>query len=355
MNPVVRMILRINMQMLKLRWTFLAMLVFVHFAFSWYLLLQAGETEIIAPFKFYYFYLVTASTVGYGDFSPSSLAGQAAVSLFVIPGGVILFAALIGKMTTVIVDGWRRNMKGQLNFNGRLEDHIVIMGWHRESTARMIDLIFGDTRRENRDIVLVSNHKMENPDPDRLHFVQAESLASEDVWERAAIADASRIIIAGISDESTLTTALSLSAAGRTNAHIVCHFEQADKAALLKAHAPQVECHISTTTEMLVRSAQDPGSSRVQAQLLNTLTGPTQFSFQVPSHFSGCTFGQLIRTLKEHHDILVLGLAESIHGDDLVLNPPAEHPVHSGHLVYYMAHQRLRASEINWGKLLEHA
>ncbi len=350
MNPVVRAVLRINLQMLKLRWTFLGLIVLLHFVTSWFLLIKTGEHDLTSFGTFYYFYLVTASTVGYGDFSPSTPPGQAVVSLFVIPGGVILFAALIGKMTTVIVDGWRRAMKGQLDFNGRLHNHIVIMGWHRDSTARMIELIFGDIRRENREIVLVSNHKMENPDPDRLHFVQAESLASEDVWHRAAIKDASRIIIAGISDESTLTTALSLTAAG-TNAHIVCHFEQADKAALLKAHAPEVECHISTTTEMLVRSAQDPGSSRVQAQLLNTLTGPTQFSLRVPDYFQGCYFGELISQLKAQNDVLVLGLAESIHGNDLVLNPPADHPVKAGHLVYYMSQHRLMAPEVSWHTL----
>ncbi len=241
-------------------------------------------------------------------------------------------------------------MKGQLDFSSQLHNHLVIMGWHRDSTTRMIDLIFGDVKREGRDVVLVATNDIENPDPQRIHFVQSENLASEDACQRAAVSRASRIIIAGHNDDNTLTTALSLVAFG-TPAHIVCHFEDAGMAQLLKAHAPQVECHISTTTEMLVRSAQDPGSSRVQSQLLDTLAGPTQFSLQVPKDFPGCQFSNLITYCKTHHDALVLGLAGSIHGDDLVLNPPAHHKVSSGHVIYFMSKHRLLADEINWPSL----
>ena len=350
MNPVVRVILRINLHLLRLRWPVLALIFITHFIMSWVLLVPFQETALTDPKVFYYFYLVTASTVGYGDLSPITREGQLIVSLFIIPGGIILFAAVIGKITTVLVNAWRRNMKGQLDLSSQLHNHLVIMGWHRETTYRMIDLIFGDLKRQKRDVVLVATHEIENPDPERIFFVHTENLASEDACRRAAVNSASRIIIAGQNDDNTLTTALNLVATG-TEAHIVCHFEDRTLAQLLKAHAPSVECHISATTEMLVRSAQDPGSSRVQSQLLNTLAGPTQFSFQIPENFSGCTFSKLITYCKTRHDALVLGLAESIHGDDLVLNPPGDHQVRGGELVYFMSRNRLHAHEINWSEL----
>ncbi|WP_281649164.1 potassium channel family protein, partial [Parendozoicomonas sp. Alg238-R29] len=234
MNPVVRMFLRINLHMLRLNWAVLALALFSHFVLSWALLELVQETNLTKPGVFYYFYLVTASTVGYGDFSPQSEPGRLVVSLFIIPGGITLFAAMIGKITTILVNSWRQNMKGQLDFSGQLQNHLVIMGWHRDSTSRMIDLIFGDQKREKREIVLVSSREMENPDPKRIHFVSTDNMASEDACKRAAIIDASRIIITGKNDDNTLTTALNLIACG-TQAHIVCHFDDHAMASLLKA------------------------------------------------------------------------------------------------------------------------
>ena len=350
MKPLVRVLLRINQHMLRLSWSGLGTAFFVHFTLSWSLLELAQETHLTAPRIFYYFYLVTASTVGYGDLSPHTDLGRLIVSLFIIPGGISLFATMVGKVTTRFVEAWRQTMKGQLDFSGQLKDHLVIMGWHQDSTKRMLQLIFGDKRRVKRDIVLVATQDMENPDPKRIHFVAAGNLASEDACQRAAVKDASRIIISGWNDENTLTTALKLIATG-TSAHIVCHFSNPEKASLLKAHAPMVECHISKTVEMLVRSAQDPGSTRIQNQLLNTLTGPTQFSVQVPEDFEGCCFKDIIAYFKLEKDALVLGLADSVHGDDLVLNPTGNHPVVAGQLVYYMSSERVLPHDIRWNEL----
>ncbi len=352
MSPIVRTFLRINLRLLQLNWQLLATLIAGHFLIAWSLMTLAQESTLTSYDVFYYFYLVTASTVGYGDFSPQTHAGQIVTSLFIIPGGTILFAGVIGKITTTLVNAWRMNMKGQLDLNSQLHDHLVIMGWHRETTSRMIDLIYGDQRRQTRDVVLVSTREMDNPDPDRVSFIKTDNLASEDAWWRAGLAKAARIIITGHNDDNTLTTALSL-AAGDTKAHVVCYFDDPDMARLLKAHAPEVECHISTTIEMLVRSAQDPGSSRVQSQLLSTLTGPTQFSMQIPENCPPCSFAQLITFFKTHHDVLVLGVANSIQGDDLTLNPPADYHVKAGMLVYYMSQHRLMTGEINWQKLPE--
>ena len=64
--------------------------------------------------------------------------------------------------------------------------------------------------------------------------------------------------------------------------YIVAYFDQHSFADLLKAHCPHAECNVSLSIELMVRSAQDPGSSRVQRQLLSALEGPTQYSLQVP-------------------------------------------------------------------------
>jgi voltage-gated potassium channel len=98
----------------------------------------------------------------------------------------------------------------------------------------------------------------------------------------------------------------------------------------------------------MVRSAQDPGSSRVQRQLLSTLEGPTQFSLQVPRDIGAVSYGVVFLELKNKHDATLFGVAETTLGDDLILNAPANHQVNPGMILYFMAAKRIEAMEIDW-------
>ncbi|MCV5755639.1 potassium channel family protein, partial [Escherichia coli] len=71
----------------------------LYVSLSWWLLVLAGETALTDSFaNFIYYLMVTASTVGYGDHSPVTDMGKWVVVLFVIPGGLSLFAALLGRV-----------------------------------------------------------------------------------------------------------------------------------------------------------------------------------------------------------------------------------------------------------------
>ncbi len=354
MHTVGRMMRFLNLQLLKLSWLALVIVLLLHFFLSWGLLALAGEHELVQPDVFYYFYLVTASTVGYGDFSPVTFTGRLLASILLVPGGVVLFAGFIGKLTSVVVNYWRKNVKGRADFSDQLKGHIVILGWHQERTRRMLELIFGDRKRQKRDVVLCASDDMENPMPGQVHFVRSESLTSEDCFTRSALRDADRVIIYGMNDDNTLTVSLAVTGYG-TRAHVVSHFESREMANLLSVHAPQVETHANISIEMLVRSSQDPGSSRVQNQLLNTLSGPTQYSMTVPASFVVCRFSTLLQWFKQQHDALLFGVANSTTGDDLVLNPDADYPVTPGQILYFMAGQRLYSGEIDWNRIADSA
>ena len=98
----------------------------------------------------------------------------------------------------------------------------------------------------------------------------------------------------------------------------------------------------------MVRSAQDPGSSRVQRQLLSTLEGPTQFSMQVPADACSVSDRALFTELKDRHDATLFGIAISTLGDDLVLNAPLDSRIDPGMILYFMAAQRIDPQQIDW-------
>ncbi len=341
---------KLHLRLLNLTWLALVISVVLHFGISWLLLLHAEETGLIDREVFWYFYTTTASTVGYGDLSPTSLLGRIYTTFWVIPGGIVLFAAFLAKLSHRFVNFWRKAMQGRVDYS-MLEDHIVILGWHDEKTRHMIKLILGDEKSDQSGIVLCATQAMENPCPDDIKFVHGNALTHPDMLSRAAIATARQVIIHADSDDLTLATCLAVSAL-RSKTHIVAYFDRQTMADLLKAHCPTAECITTISVERLVRSAQDPGSSRVQTQLLSTLTGPTQFSIQVPDSFAGMNYGQLFYAFKEQYDATILGLADTANGDDLTLNPATNHPVKANQTVYFMAPKRLRNNEIDWQRLI---
>ncbi len=336
-----------NQHFLKLSWLALVLILLSHFFLALGMMYLAGEDALISDW--FYYYITTATTIGYGDLSPSSYSGRLMASLFVLPGAVVLFAGFLGKLTTFFIDFWRRGMQGKGDYS-ELSNHIVILGWNARHTPRMIELIYGDTRREEREVILCTTEDIENPFPDQILFVKGESLNDSQLLKRASLDSAARVIIYRDSDDATLATCLTV-AARKTQAHIVAWFENLQMASLLKSHCPEVESHTNISMELMVRSAQDPGSSRLQSQLLSTLIGPTQYSVRVPDSFNGVTFGRLMEFFKVRHEAIALGIADSATGDDLKLNPKSTDTVVAGQVVYYLSAERIRSNEVYWQEL----
>jgi voltage-gated potassium channel len=340
---------RFYVQVSALSWYTVFIITVFHFAVSWGLIALFGGEEIARGGIFWYFYVTTVTTVGYGDYAPVTQAGQGIAILWIMPGGIALFTAIIAKVVQQVADKWRKRLRGLASYEN-LTDHIVILGWHGSRTERMVEHIRGGQGAQERDIVLCSAQPIENPMPDQVSFVRGPALNTPDLLHRAAVAKAKYIIALGHDDNETLAAALG-AAAVNGEAHIVAYFDQQSFADLLKAHCPNAECNVSLSIEMMVRSAQDPGSSRVQRQLLSTLEGPTQFSLRVPADANPVSYGALFRELKTKHDATLFGVAESTLGDDLVLNAPPNHRVGPGMILYFMASQRLEPAQIGWGTL----
>lgn len=336
--------------MAKLTWGVVFTIILLHMAVSFFGLTVAAEPIIKTNIDFLYFWIVTSSTVGYGDMSPTTELGKMLVMFWMIPGGIGIFGMLLGKISTGISGKWRKKMHGHGDFS-KLEDHIVIFGWTDTRTRRMIDLIFGDEKRENREIVLCTTNDMENPFPDLIHFVRGDSLTSDDLLLRSGVKTAARVIILGVDDHETLAASLAVynetrSDSGRTE-HIVAYFQEENIARMFKKHCPTAECAVSLSVESLVRAAQDPGSTRIQEQLLSTLIGPTQFSLTVPDGFEE-KYGKLFTFFKDKHEATLFGVASTLTGDDLTMNAPSDFNVLPGNILYFMASSRIKAKDVNW-------
>jgi voltage-gated potassium channel len=341
---------RLYVRISSLSWDTILSVLVIHFAVSWGLIALIGGEKIAGGEFFWYFYVTTATTVGYGDYAPVTVAGRAVTILWVMPGGIALFTTIVAKGIQKFSDKWRKRLRGLADYE-KLTDHIVILGWHGIRTRRMVDHIRGGQGELRREIVLCCAETIDNPMPDQVRFVSGPALNTPDLLHRAAVGNAKFIIALGHDDNETLAAALG-AAAVNAAAHIVAYFDQQSFADLLQAHCPNAECNVSLSIEMMVRSAQDPGSSRVQRQLLSTLEGPTQFSLQVPADAGSITYGALFSELKTKHDATLFGVAKSTLGDDLILNAPLDIPIGPGMILYFIAVRRIDPAQIDWRALV---
>jgi voltage-gated potassium channel len=331
----------------EVTWPAIGVIALVHYGTSWGLMALTEGAEIAAPSVYWYFYLVTSTTVGYGDLSPSTTFGRFVAVFWVMPGGIALFTSVVAKVVQSVSGYWRRQMRGLGDYR-ELSDHTVIVGWAGDRTRRMVSFLKGDF--DTHAIVLVADQSMENPMPDQVHFVRGETLTDTNVLERAGVASAGRAILLGRDDNETLAAGLAL-AARNPQLHIAAFFHDEAVADLLKAHCPRAECLLPMSIELLVRTANDPGSSRVPKTLLSTLVHPTLYSLVIPDTLTEIAFGSLFRAMKARHHATALGVSSGEANDALTLNPKDDRMVRGGDIIYYMADRRLSSSGVDWPSL----
>ena len=330
---------------MDLKWYAILIAMVAYMALSWLLLWLCNE-EVLTSADFLYWIVVTASTVGYGDFSPQTEAGKYVVSLFVIPFGLGLFGLVIGRLAAYISFQWRKGVQGLRALN--LDKHILVIGWNEDRTLQLIRLLLRemDYHAERTHIALCVKADIENPMPDRIGFVKVKSYTDDQEMERAAIGAASCIIIDSRDDDVTMTTAL-YCAGKNADAHIIAYFRDDRLGDLLKTHCPNIECMPSVTVEMIAKSAVDPGSSGLHHQLLAVDKGMTQYSVKYAGRQSTLV-RDLFLGLKEQYQATLIGVSDNGY-ESLRLNPAMAETVQPGDTLYYIADERI--NNIRWEDL----
>ena len=330
----------------RLSWAALVVLVALQVLIA-YAMLRVFETgEITEGIAFWYYYVTTVTTIGYGDIAPKTPGGRLFTTLWIMPGGIMLFTVSIAKFLQFIADRWRKRMRGDADYSD-LAGHIVILGWQGLRTRRMIEEIVGDTGAVKREIVLCTTKDIENPMPDTVKFVRDKALSESELHRRAGSAGAAVIIALGHDDNDTLAAALA-AASRNQQAHIVAHFEQQSFADLLTAHCPRAEAMVSLSIEIMVRAALDPGSSHVQRDLMSVFGGQNNFSMRVPANAAATQYGHLLRVLKDNHNATLIAMADDTAGKGLRPNASMDAQVTPGAVLYYIAARRIDPALVKW-------
>ena len=321
------------------------------FCISWMLMHYFEPVSPISqPATYWWYFLVTIATVGYGDLSPATLGGRI-VGAGVIFFGIGLFAALLTKVAERLIEFSQRRRKGMVGLN--VSGHIVLMGYRPGKTEEVVRELRADPKTCDRHIVLCSATAPENPFAvDHIDFVKGE-LTSNTVLENACVGRAVMVLIHGSDDHHTLATGIAVSSVAGETAHIVAYFRTRGNGELLTKVNRHVDVVRSLTVPMLVLSLQDPGSSTVFQRLASDLDADaSQYRLNIPDGVGPVSFLDLFMAFKRRHNATVTALASdwSTHAD-LDINPRCDAKVRGGMSLFYIADHRLVDAEIDWEKL----
>lgn len=309
-------------------------------------LFEGPQSDLNSLPDYTWWFIVTATTVGYGDISPSSPGGRASAVVIMLLG-VGLIAITVAKIAEEMVDFGKRRMRGLTQLNE--EGHLVILGYCRGETETLVDELLHDESEEGRTIVLCAEDLEENPMPDRVRYVRGD-LSSDDVLERACIAKASRLLVHCQDDNQTLVVTLAARSVNQ-QAHIVARVQKEASQVHLRRIDPQIECVRSLSIQLMVHAVQDRGTTAVIASLLSHASDDTVFRMQLPPNGRSWTFGALQRAFKEKMDVTAVGIAGPDGIADLDVNPASSAQVPGGSSLFYLAGRRVDVAQISWDDL----
>ena len=309
----------------------------LYFSISYCLLTLTGEVEITAPNNFFYWIVVTASTVGYGDLSPSTLSGKIVTALFVIPFGLSVFALSITQTSLTINSIIQRKVKG-LHMS-RAQSHYLIIGFHSERTLKLIELLHNDSqiKSDKKSIVLCVTKNIENPAPHLVDMIKVTSFSDDTSMQRTNIDKAKCIIIDSQLDDETLRAALYCQSVN-PNCHTTAYFQDDSVAKLLKDLHPHIEIVPSVSIEMLVKASLDPGSSQLHKQLLDNTVGMTQYS----DIYEGedIDVKTIFIDIKKTFNATLIGIQKQ-NNQEVFLNPSHDQIITSGDNLFYICQSRI--------------
>ena len=114
----------------------LAVALFV-FVTSWtaMALLESADSEIARPGTYWWYFVVTSATVGYGDVFPTS-TGARVVGLYVIVGGIVTLTLLFTQLANALQSVRGKRLRGVVALE--LSDHVVLLGYWPGRTERIV-------------------------------------------------------------------------------------------------------------------------------------------------------------------------------------------------------------------------
>jgi voltage-gated potassium channel len=307
----------------------------VVFVTSWLAmaLVEPSGSDIADPGTYWWYFVVTSATVGYGDVFPVSGGGRV-VGVYVIVGGIVTLTLLFTQLADGLQSVRGRRTRGVVALD--LSDHVVLIGYWPGRTQRIVAELTAEGRSQ---VALCAwDDVAENPMPDEaaVHFVRGD-LTREDVMVRACVDRARTVVIDGRDDNETLAIAVAVDHANPA-VHLVAAVRDLGRQESLRYVNPGVQAVQWHMPFLLTEEATDPGITQVYNDLMSSGGHGNTYSARVPPGFPHATFGACQTYFGSTFGATVLALRGEA---GLRVSPPWDEPVPAGSTLYYVGAGRI--------------
>jgi voltage-gated potassium channel len=278
--------------------------------------LETGDiAEGEAPF---WWAIVTMTTVGYGDYAPSTSEGRI-FAVLVMFAGISLTAMFTAVISSIFVAKRIREDKGLEKVN--VKNHIILCGWNRNAD-KIIDSIQYLSEGRRKDLVLINDLDEETVARLKtryrdihLHFV-AGDYTSEQILQRASLEAADTIIIipsdvdATIQnpDEKTILATLTIKGLEPNKRLIAYLYSRENLTHIKRANADEVVISDDFGAFMLASHVMDPGIPQTLNRLLDNVSENRFKRVDIPNEFVGQSFDNLFNHFRNINGSLLVGV-----------------------------------------------
>ncbi|MGM0854516.1 MAG: potassium channel family protein [Bacillota bacterium] len=263
--------------------------------------------------------IITTSTVGYGDFVPTSFEGRLIGIILILVGAGFLstYFVMLAAETVMTQNAY---LEGKATFKGK--DHVVVVGWN-ERTREVINQL--TSLQSQCDIILVDETLQKNPyNNNHIHFVKGTPFRDA-ILKKVNLHKASIAIITADQNKDEITadmnSVLTLLAikGNHPDLYTVVEILQKDQVANAeRAGADEVIQTNMQTSYVMMNSIISQGMSKTILKLLNHLKGNNLKLIPVSGEHINESFHSLSTNLLKNN-IILLGIKK---GENTTVNPP---------------------------------
>jgi len=317
-------------------------------------LVEGRDSPFADPVDFWYFFVVTVTTVGYGDISPATDAGKLIASVMILTG-LGLAAILLTRIGTFIYDLATRKRRGLVNTKHTGHAVLLFEGQDVMFIKGILYDILADKNRRKLPIVVGSDneehHRLLNDEKISGRDVEvkyADGVHTEEMMRRVGIADAARVGVRCREDGSTILTLLTINKLN-TTAHIVAmlHERENERHVGNIPREPPIKAVVPLQVLVAIQEMQDPELSRLLAHQLTNGTDSTFYRVDIPAAAGPWEFRVLREQLHERYGCLVTAVVTA----DKIYGAPEPSMQVEGGMALFLTAQRRPGDEIAWGEL----
>ncbi len=297
----------------------------------------------------FWYSVVSITTIGYGDYAPTTNPARIAAAIFIIFIGLAAFTTSVGMLVDWIVEIRDRERSGMGTPTAR--DQLLIVNFPSESRVRQIINEFStDAQHKDREIIIVADEVERLPfGVNNVSFVRGSPLA-EETYKRASIEHASQAIILSTgyddprSDSFVASVAFVIENLNPATKIVAECLDPKHTVLFSKSDHVSLVYTLSVATNLLVQEAQDPGVTLLAQTITSNEVEGTLATAQVRGEIGADGAYKSIAKKLLDHDVNLVGVVRE---GQVMLNFQGQVCTDGDTLVYIDSERR------DWSQLRE--